>query len=351
MLSIVACPAAVANWWPWVSRVARGRLVQIVRSFSTYGCSLITAFATAAAVCGSGSVASATDAGRVAVGDTVVIAVGATSLYEQPAVVVEIPQGTHARVVELAGPWIGVSLTVQGKQRVGWVRSHKVFKRDEPGSIDALRKVPKVRVEVDYLGNAWRMDGKESAITGGGLSHVRGLYELQGVELSRTPVADGDLSQLAGLTNLRWVYLDRTSVGDEGLKHLAGMTNLEVLVLSDTGVTGTGFIHLRGLQKLRVLNVAGCKLRDNTLRDFRYLRQLETVALDSATIGAEAINYLKGMPHLNVLNLRNTKLPPGTLLTLRECHELRIIYVGGANVEDSEKKALKKLLPNVAILD
>ena len=50
---------------------------------------------------------------------------------------------------------------------------------------------------------------------------------------------------LKGLTNLQHLNLDGTKITDAGLPHLKGLTSLKELRLLDTGVTGTAVEELR----------------------------------------------------------------------------------------------------------
>ena len=50
---------------------------------------------------------------------------------------------------------------------------------------------------------------------------------------------------LKGLTNLQSLNLHGTKITDAGLAHLKGMTSLESLTLSNTKVTSAGVKHLQ----------------------------------------------------------------------------------------------------------
>ncbi|HET6879427.1 MAG TPA: hypothetical protein VFI31_04710 [Pirellulales bacterium] len=51
--------------------------------------------------------------------------------------------------------------------------------------------------------------------------------EIEGVYFAYTQVTDARLAYLRGLTNLEWVNLDDTLITDAGLAHLQGLTNLK----------------------------------------------------------------------------------------------------------------------------
>jgi len=62
---------------------------------------------------------------------------------------------------------------------------------------------------------------------------------------------DESLEHLKGLVQLDWLDLTDTQATDEDLQHLKGMTKLTYLDLSGTQVTDDGLAHLRGLPNLR----------------------------------------------------------------------------------------------------
>jgi hypothetical protein len=297
--------------------------------------------------------AKATDAGRIATGDTVVVAADGAEFYVEQKVAARLPKATEIKVIEVSKPWVGASVSIDGQPKAGWIHSRKVFKRDDSVALEALKKFEdkKVKLETDYLGNVLRLDANDSEITGEALANVKGLYNLEGLELSGTKITDDDLAHLTGLTNLQWLYLDNTKVSDKGLAHLKGLTNLDVLALNKTQVTGSGLAQLKDLKRLRVLNLSDCKITDAALENIRGLVQIQTLALQAAPITGEGLKFFQGMPRLNVLNLNHTKLAAGSLSNLKECKELRILHLEGAEVDAADRKALDDAIPSLAIFD
>ena len=70
------------------------------------------------------------------------------------------------------------------------------------------------------------------------------------------------LVHLKGLTNLQSLDLSITFVSDAGLVHLKGLTKLQSLDLYDTKVTGSGLVHLKKLTKLQGLYLGKTKVTD-----------------------------------------------------------------------------------------
>ena len=63
--------------------------------------------------------------------------------------------------------------------------------------------------------------------------HLKGLTNLESLNLNRTKITDAGLSHLSALTKLSTLYLAGPKVTDAGLVHLGGMTNLQDLWLGN----------------------------------------------------------------------------------------------------------------------
>lgn len=72
------------------------------------------------------------------------------------------------------------------------------------------------------------------------ISHLRGLPNLEQIQLADCEVNDEDLKQLFGLKKLMGIGLDNTSVTDAGLKNLRGVPGLIVLEHEGTAITEKG---------------------------------------------------------------------------------------------------------------
>lgn len=56
---------------------------------------------------------------------------------------------------------------------------------------------------------------------------------------------------------------------DAGLVHLKGLTNLESLNLKGTGITDAGLVYLMGLTKLQRLNVGATGVTDEGVKQIK----------------------------------------------------------------------------------
>jgi hypothetical protein len=89
------------------------------------------------------------------------------------------------------------------------------------------------------------VDFSGSKVTDVGLEYLKGLTDLQSLDLTETQVTDAGLVHLKGLTRLQRLYLVGTLVTNAGLIHLKGLTQLESLDLRRTNVTDAGVKKLQ----------------------------------------------------------------------------------------------------------
>jgi hypothetical protein len=101
-----------------------------------------------------------------------------------------------------------------------------------------------------------------SRVTDAGLEHLKGLTQLEWLDLMDTPVTDAGLEHLKGLTQLQELYLGGTKVTDAGLDYLKGLTQLRTLYLGNTPVTDAGLEHLSGLTQLQFLCLENTQVTD-----------------------------------------------------------------------------------------
>jgi Leucine-rich repeat (LRR) protein len=77
------------------------------------------------------------------------------------------------------------------------------------------------------------------------IEYVKGLIELQRLDLNSTSISDVGLEHLKGLHELEWLDLNSTSISDAGLEHLEDLHKLEWLDLARTKVTDAGVKKLQ----------------------------------------------------------------------------------------------------------
>ena len=94
-------------------------------------------------------------------------------------------------------------------------------------------------------GQVISVSGFKKKVTDAKLVRLKGLTELQSLDLSETKITDAGLVHLKGLTNLQDFHLDDTQITDAGLVHLKGMSSLTRLNLWKTQVTDAGVAELQ----------------------------------------------------------------------------------------------------------
>jgi hypothetical protein len=103
-------------------------------------------------------------------------------------------------------------------------------------------------------------------VTDAGLHHLRGLAQLQVLELDDTQISDAGLIHLQTLKQLQVLLLNNTHISDAGLGHLKGLTQLQHVWLSNTHTTNAGLEHLTGLTQLQDLNLVDTQVTDQGVR-------------------------------------------------------------------------------------
>jgi hypothetical protein len=193
----------------------------------------------------------------------------------------------------------------------------------------------------EFFTNVAFADFQKTRVTDAWLEHLKGVAQLQVLNLDGTQVTDAGLEQLSGLTQLRALNLDSTRVTDAGLKHLKGLrqlerlslrwtqltdagfehlkglTQLRSLYLNGTKVTGAGFVHLKGLKELSALELSGTQVTDAGLEHLKELR-LSWLHLRWTPVTDAGMEHLKGMHDLELLDLRNTKVTEKGVKKLRQ---------------------------------
>jgi tetratricopeptide (TPR) repeat protein len=82
-------------------------------------------------------------------------------------------------------------------------------------------------------------------VTNAGLEHLKGLTQLQTLNLMQTQVTDAGLERLQGLSHLQTLDLSAAKVTDIGLEHLQALTQLQNLNVDLTRVTDVGVEKLQ----------------------------------------------------------------------------------------------------------
>jgi arylformamidase len=116
--------------------------------------------------------------------------------------------------------------------------------------IDKLKKLG-ARITLDDQNRVIGVNLGERGVTDGDLVHLRGLQQLQELDLTRTRITGAGLVNVKDLTALRKLFVTDTKVDDSGVTHLKGMKTLELVGLSGTKISDSALNHLRELTGLK----------------------------------------------------------------------------------------------------
>jgi arylformamidase len=116
--------------------------------------------------------------------------------------------------------------------------------------IDKLKKLG-ARITLDDQNRVIGVNLGERGVTDADLVYLRGLQQLQELDLTRTRITGAGLVNVKDLTALRKLFVTDTKVDDSGVTHLKGMKTLELVGLSGTKISDSALDHLRELTRLK----------------------------------------------------------------------------------------------------
>lgn len=162
-------------------------------------------------------------------------------------------------------------------------------------------------------------------------SEITELF-LSGLEIS-------NLDPIKGLRNLQRLELERTQVAD--LEPIKGLSSLEWLNLMDTKVSDLE--PIKRLRSLEILDLEGTRV--NNLEPIKRLNSLRELYLNNTQVSD--LEPLKGLSNLQGFLLRNTQV--SNLEPIRELRNLVRIDIEDTPVSDEQVEGLQKALPELNI--
>jgi hypothetical protein len=124
-----------------------------------------------------------------------------------------------------------------------------------------------------------------------------------GVNLGERRISDADLIHLKGLDDLQELDLTRTGVTSAGLENLKELTTLKKLFLTETRVDDNGIGSLQGLQALELLGLSGTKIGDPALTQLQALTGLKSLfCIGTAVTEAGVATLRKALPQCRITN-------------------------------------------------
>jgi len=197
----------------------------------------------------------------------------------------------------------------------------------------------------------------ETQITDEALVHLRGLTNLQELLLHGNKITDAGLENLKNLTNLHILNIRHTSwvnaqmeISDAGMVHLKGLAKLRTLDLLGTDVTAAGLEHLTALPELETLILSGPKITDEAMETLVKMKSLKRLELRFTNVTDKGIEYLNKMPNLEMLNLASRNITDAGLVHIEALKQLKKLELRGTNFGDSSLEYVAKL-PQLERLD
>ena len=214
----------------------------------------------------------------------------------------------------------------------GWLGAEMKKARQQKQAVAAIAKLG------GGVGYDWQFDAKCERLPNARLPAPTWLRSLLGDDLFQS---------------VRFVRLDRnveefsnTVITDAGLEQLKGLSQLQHLDLNDTQVTDAGLEHLKDLKQLQSLDLSYTQVTDAGLEHLKDLNQLQSLNLDGTQVTDSGLEHLKGFSQLQYLYLYSTEVTDAGLEHLEGLGKLHELYLGETKVTGPGVKKLQQALPN-----
>ena len=181
------------------------------------------------------------------------------------------------------------------------------------------------------------------------LEHLKGLRQLECLELDGTNITDAGMRHLKGSPQLKDLQIGNTHITDAGLQYISGLTQLQRLSLHNTRITDAGLENLKGLTRLKQLYLGQDPITDAGLKHLKGLTQLEHLSLFNTEITDAGLENLEGMALLSRLYLQRTRITDTGLEHLKGLTQLRKLSLDETQVTDQGVRKLQQALPNCKI--
>jgi uncharacterized protein (TIGR02996 family) len=185
------------------------------------------------------------------------------------------------------------------------------------------------------------------------LTHLPGMKQLRGLEITEARITDAGMALLAPLVGLKRLSLiECPQVSDAGLAPLAGMSGLERLELASSEITDTGIAHFAGLRELRSLNVYDSAMTGAGLAVICGLKKLARLSLSgSRGIDDSNIMQLTQLPELRELDVgftRVTRFRLPRLLAATKLKRIRTVASMATSPDSYEGREVQAFLDTCA---
>ena len=169
------------------------------------------------------------------------------------------------------------------------------------------------------------------------------------VDLRNSTVDDKGLAFLGKAKKIKAVYLP-PAIGDEGAAHLRGLVDLEKLDLEDGNLTPDGAQSLAMLPKLRVLSLRNCVLVDDSVVvAVAKSPNLTELDLHGTKVSDRAVAKLAKAPRINSLILPEG-ITDKSVVILASMKSLEVLDIWSTEITLEGAKALWAALPTCRVI-
>ncbi len=178
------------------------------------------------------------------------------------------------------------------------------------------------------------------------LALLRGLKNLEVLNMRYTNITDDGLSNLSGLNNLKELRVSGTQVHGPGLIHLKSLPKLTALSLSELSISPNGLTALPELKHLKELHISQHPLSNETLEAVSQMQGVQNLEIKSAEITDEKFVYIARLQGLKSLDITYNKISDKSIPEILKLKHLTVLHMGANSVSD---EGIKKLvaLPNL----
>jgi hypothetical protein len=197
------------------------------------------------------------------------------------------------------------------------------------------------------------LDLAKSPISGLGLAALSQTPHLRSLTLNATPITDAGLEYLRLVPELETLQLEKTKISDAGLAHLAPLKSLRFLSLEQCEqITGVGLKSVGEAAPLADLRLTGCSnVGDAAMEHIGRIRSLTHLFLSGTAVGDAGLARLSTLENLEYLQIENCpNVTDEGLTQLSQLPRLQTLFVGGCpHVTDEGVARLQAARPNFRI--
>ena len=181
---------------------------------------------------------------------------------------------------------------------------------------------------------------KSCRITGATLRNLTGMRRLSRLQFGSLSTIEEDLAPLAQLPTLTWLHVTDPLIDDE-LAYLAGLKSLRILNLTGEYITAAGIGHLSGLTNLTTVYLN--RTRVASLEPLRACTAIDSLGLAGTEIDDRGLATVAGFRKLKRLGLVDTRVTDLGLRHLTGLNMLIELDLEGCRISDEGLKSLSAM--------